>query len=163
MLLLTCFIFGLLGSLAWAGPQGRTVCPSGTFAYRDGSEWSCFKFYRERLIFEDAEEECQNRWKGHLASFNSERQAKSIAAYVAKENMESRFVWMGLQRDEDSDMITGWYWVDGSRSRFRKWVKGEPNGKTEYCATLFAATGHLTWVDLSCNYKFPFLCKWKPT
>ncbi|XP_070611104.1 C-type lectin PAL-like [Erythrolamprus reginae] len=164
MLLLTCFISGLLGSLTWAGPQGRTVCPSSTFAYRDGSEWYCFKFSEEQLAFDDAEEECQNRWKGHLASFNMETQAKSIGAYVTKENMESTDVWIGLRRNVGSSVNTGWRWIDGSRSRYRSWSYKEPNngGSNEFCGSLDHRYGHVSWNDLACGRPRPFLCKWKP-
>ncbi|XP_058047288.1 C-type lectin-like [Ahaetulla prasina] len=166
MLLITCFIFGLLGSLTWAaGPRGRSVCPAGTFSYKDGSEWNCYKFYEDRFTFEEAEQECQFQWKGHLASFKSDKQAKSIAAYVTKENIEGAYVWIGLQRDRDSNLYSGWRWVDGSRALYRKWNYNEPNNltKNEYCVSLYPSTAHLTWVDIDCNNRLPFLCKWKPS
>ncbi|XP_032076661.1 C-type lectin lectoxin-Phi1-like [Thamnophis elegans] len=166
MLLVTCFIFGLLGSLTWAaGPRGRSVCPSGTFAFKDGSEWSCYKFYEEKVTFEDAEQECQYERKGHLASFTNDRQAASIAAYLSKENIEGNYVWIGLRRDEGSSLTNGWRWVDGSRSRYRKWYSSEPNNwySHEYCVALCPLSAYVYWVDTGCsNQKLPFLCKWKP-
>ncbi|XP_070803421.1 C-type lectin-like isoform X1 [Pituophis catenifer annectens] len=166
MFLITCFIFGLLGSLTWAaGPRGRTACPSGTFAYNDRSEWSCFKFYEDRFNFDDAEEECQFKWKGHLASFKSDKQVKTVGAYVSKQNRENSFVWIGLLRDKDSNVTTGWYWMDGSRSTYTKWSSGEPNKLScnEACVGLYPSSGHLTWNDLNCGLKLPFLCKWRPS
>ncbi|XP_032077953.1 snaclec coagulation factor IX-binding protein subunit A-like [Thamnophis elegans] len=163
MLLVTCFIFGLLGSLTWAGLCGQSVCPSGTFAFEDGSERNCYKFYKDNFTFEEAEQECQFRWKGHLASFTNGRQAAAIGAYVSKENIERNFVWIGLRRDEGSSLSTGWCWVDGSQSRYRTWRNSEPNGIHEYCVGLYPRSGHLTWVDLRCRRKLPFLCKWSPT
>ncbi|XP_032076931.1 C-type lectin-like [Thamnophis elegans] len=144
------------------GPRGRSVCPSGTFASKVGSEWSCYKFYEEKVTFEDAEQECQYEWKGHLASFTNDKQAAAIAAYLSKENMDELYTWIGLRRDEGSSISTGWRWVDGSRSRYRKWSSGEPNNQqSEYCVGL-QPTGYLTWVDIPCSYERPFLCKWKP-
>uniref|UniRef100_A0A098M247 C-type lectin 3 n=1 Tax=Hypsiglena sp. JMG-2014 TaxID=1550645 RepID=A0A098M247_9SAUR len=163
MLLITCFIFGLLGSFTRAVcPDGWTVCLSGTFAYKDGRQWNCYKFYEDRLTFEEAEQECQNKSKGHLASFNSDKEAKLIGAYVTEENMEKDFVWIGLQRDEGSSMSTGWRWVDGSQSRYRNWRTREPNGYDEYCVGLRPLSEHVKWVDLRCINKLPFLCKWTP-
>ncbi|XP_070803709.1 C-type lectin lectoxin-Phi1-like [Pituophis catenifer annectens] len=166
MLLITCFIFGLLGSLTWAaGPHARTLCPSGTFAYKDGSEWNCFKFYEDQFTFEDAEQECQFRWKGHLASFKSDKQTKSVGAYVSKESIERGCVWIGLRRDAGSSVTTGWRWVDGSRDTYRKWGYNEPNnlGNNVYCTCLHSSSGYLTWIDIDCNNRLNFLCKWKPS
>uniref|UniRef100_A0A8C5SA63 C-type lectin domain-containing protein n=2 Tax=Laticauda laticaudata TaxID=8630 RepID=A0A8C5SA63_LATLA len=105
MLLITCFIFGLLGSLAWAGPHGRSVCPSGTFANRDRSQWYCYKFYEDMATFQEAEEECHYKWRGHLASFTRDKQAETIGAYINKENIENNHVWIGLQRE---NMVSTW-------------------------------------------------------
>ncbi|XP_032077951.1 C-type lectin lectoxin-Phi1-like [Thamnophis elegans] len=166
MLLVTCFIFGLLGSLTWAGdPKGRTVCPSGTFANKEQSQWFCYKFYEELFTFQEAEEECQFKCKGHLASFISDTQAKQVNSYVSKENIEKKSVWIGLQRRSTSDMNTGWRWNDGTRSRYTRWSSGEPNNKSkdEFCVSLSPQTEHLNWIDLGCNAKLPFLCKWTPT
>uniref|UniRef100_A0A175KDY2 C-type lectin n=1 Tax=Phalotris mertensi TaxID=1260334 RepID=A0A175KDY2_9SAUR len=163
MLLITCFIFGLLGSLTWAGPYGQSVCPSGTFAFNDGSEWNCYKFYEDKLTFEKAEQECQSRWNGHLASINSDRQANSVGAYVTGENMEGDFVWIGLRRDEGSSMISGWRWVDESPSDYRRWSNNQPDnrGHHQFCGGLDPISGHVTWYDLNCSSKYNFLCKWK--
>ncbi|XP_070610988.1 C-type lectin lectoxin-Phi1-like [Erythrolamprus reginae] len=163
MFLITCFIFGLLGSLTWAGSQGRTICPPGTFAHKERSEWNCYKLYEEWSTFEEAEQECQFKWHGHLASINSYKEAKSLAAYVTKQNMESFYVWIGLQREERSNINTGWRWVDGNRSKYRKWGETEPNDRAgqEYCASLDSLYGFVSWADLPCNWKLSFLCKWK--
>ncbi|KAG8148089.1 putative C-type lectin 3 protein [Naja naja] len=68
MLLITCFIFGLLGSLTWA--------------------------------------ECQEKWRGHLASFKSDKESELIGAYVTRKNIENHFVWIGLQRVSGSNLGT---------------------------------------------------------
>uniref|UniRef100_A0A182C5T2 C-type lectin n=1 Tax=Phalotris mertensi TaxID=1260334 RepID=A0A182C5T2_9SAUR len=164
MLLITCFIFGLLGSLTWAGPHGRTTCPCDTFAYKEESEWNCYKFYEAELTFDDAEEECKNTWKGHLASFNSNEQSKSLADYVIKENIKRHFVWIGLQRDVGSHKFSGWYWIDESPSNYRRWSMDEPDNRFyhQYCSGLDPRYGLVTWADLTCTYKLPFLCKWNP-
>ncbi|KAM3832787.1 snaclec coagulation factor IX-binding protein subunit A-like isoform 1-T2 [Vipera latastei] len=165
MLLITCSIFGLLASLTWAAPSVRTVCPSGTFAYKDGSEWQCYKFYEDQFTFRDAEEECQFKWKGHLASLTKDKQIKSVGAYVTKENLDGKCVWIGLRRDAGSSLQTGWRWTDGTRSTYKSWSYGEPDIllNHEACVGLSSATGHERWVDIYCNRKQPFLCKWKPS
>ncbi|XP_029142119.1 lithostathine-1-alpha-like, partial [Protobothrops mucrosquamatus] len=164
MFLITCFIFGLLGSLTWAGPKVRTVCPPGTFRYKDGSQWYCYKFYEDQFTFHDAEEECQFQWRGHLASLTKDKQVKSIGAYVTKENLEGDLVWIGLRRDKGSNVKTGWRWTDGTRSTYKKWSNGKPNvvSNDDTCAGLSPASGHEKWVDVKCGCKYPFLCKWKP-
>ncbi|KAM6436422.1 C-type lectin-like [Liasis olivaceus] len=170
MFLIICFVLGLFGSLTWAeDPQSkvqtRTVCPPGTFAHRDGSQWYCYKFYEDRFTFQEAEEECQFTWKGHLASFTSDTQTKLVGAYVSKENMESDWVWIGLQRSPTSNMHTGWRWTDGTRSKYTSWNPTEPNNRTgkEFCAILYPPSGHLKWLDVDCHLTLPFLCKWKPS
>ncbi|KAG8138558.1 putative C-type lectin protein [Naja naja] len=137
MLLITCFIFGLLGSLTWADPKPRTVCPSGSFAIKERSQWYCYKFYEQLFTFQEAEEECQFKCKGHLASFISDSQAKYINTYVSRENIENKWVWIGLQRVSGSSLNTGWRWNDGSLSRYTRWSSGEPNNKAkdEFCST----------------------------
>ncbi|XP_015681993.1 snaclec agglucetin subunit beta-1 [Protobothrops mucrosquamatus] len=159
MFLITCFIFGVLGSLTWAGPKVRTVCPPGTFADKDGSQWYCYKFYEDRFTFTDAEEECQFQWRGHLASLTKDKQVKSIGAYVTKENLEGDLVWIGLQY-----METGWRWTDGTRSTYKKWSCDEPKieFKNDTCVGLSLASGHKKWVAKGCGRTYPFLCKWKP-
>ncbi|XP_039174990.1 lithostathine-1-alpha-like isoform X1 [Crotalus tigris] len=168
MFLITCFIFCLLGSLTWAaGPSHRTVCPSGTFAYKDRNQWYCYKFYEDRLTFYEAETECQFRWRGHLASLTKDKQVKSIGAYVTKENLRGDFVWIGLQliRDEESNVKMEWSWTDETLSNYTRWSFGEPDttSYSDTCVGLSPATGHEKWVDIDCNRKFPFLCKWKPS
>uniref|UniRef100_A0A8C7E6R6 C-type lectin domain-containing protein n=1 Tax=Naja naja TaxID=35670 RepID=A0A8C7E6R6_NAJNA len=162
MLLITCFIFGLLGSFTWAGPHGRSVCPSGTFANRDRSQWFCYKFYEDQLTFQEAEEECQYKWRGHLASFTRDKQAETISAYVTKENTENNHVWIGLQRE---DMHSGWRWTDGSRSKYRKfnYAESKPASYNRHCAAFSLVYGSLSWSEQDCSRKFPFLCKWKPS
>ncbi|XP_039189352.1 lithostathine-1-like [Crotalus tigris] len=165
MFLITCFIFCLLGSLTWAGPSVRTVCPSGTFGYKDGSQWYCYKFYEDQLTFHDAEEECQFRWRGHLASLTKDKQVKSIGTYVTKENLEGDLVWIGLRQLKGSSGNTGWRWTDGARSIYKNWSSGEPKivSYDDTCAGLSSASEHVKWVARNCNCKLPFLCKWKPS
>ncbi|XP_026581344.1 lithostathine-1-beta-like, partial [Pseudonaja textilis] len=87
-------------------PKPRTVCPSGSFAMKEQSQWYCYKFYEELFTFQEAEEECQFKCKGHLASFMSDNQAKYINAYVSKENLENKWVWIGLQRVSTSNLVS---------------------------------------------------------
>uniref|UniRef100_A0A182C5T6 C-type lectin n=1 Tax=Phalotris mertensi TaxID=1260334 RepID=A0A182C5T6_9SAUR len=162
MLLITCFIFGLLGSLTWAGPQGRTVCAPDSFAYKYRNQWYCYKFCEDRLSFEEAEAQCQYKLKGHLASFNSNKQAKLIGAYVTQKNRRNDFVWIGFQQDEGSSGNIEWRWVDGSESTYRKWNSNRPSWTyNDRCAALYPQSGHVTWYDLDCSSKYPYLCKWK--
>ncbi|XP_026546972.1 lithostathine-1-beta-like [Notechis scutatus] len=162
MLLITCFIFGLLGSLAWAGPHARSVCPSGTFANRDRSQWYCYKFYEDMATFQEAEEECQYKWRGHLVSFTRDKQAETVGAYINKENTENNHVWIGLQRE---NLASAWRWTDGSRSKYRKFNSAPSlvESYNEHCAAFSPVYGRLSWSEQDCSSKFPFLCKWKPS
>ncbi|XP_070610686.1 lithostathine-like [Erythrolamprus reginae] len=164
MLLITCFIFGLLGTLTWAGPLARTVCPPDTLAYRYRNQWYCYQFYDNQLRFEDAELQCQNKLKGHLASIHSDRQAKLIGAYVTQKNRRNSFVWIGYQQDEGSSGSNEWRWVDGSESTYSGWSNYEPTRNYEdSCAGLSPQSGHVTWTEQTCSCLLPFLCKFKPT
>ncbi|KAL7979772.1 hypothetical protein Chor_008110 [Crotalus horridus] len=150
MFLITCFIFCLLGSLTWA----------------DGSQWYCYKFYEDRLTFYEAETECQFRWRGHLASLTKDKEVKSIGAYVTKKILQRNYVWIGLhfERDEESNVNTGWRWTDGTRSIYKNWSSGEPKivSYDDTCVGLSSASGYVKWVARDCNCKLPFLCKGKP-
>ncbi|XP_058047710.1 C-type lectin lectoxin-Phi1-like [Ahaetulla prasina] len=165
MLLITCFVFGLLGSLTWADdPKARTACPSGSFANKEQSQWYCYKFYEDLFTFQEAEEECQFKCKGHLASFTSDTQAKYVNAYIVKENIGKNWIWIGLQRLSTSNILTGWRWNDGTRSRYTRWRAGDPNNMftDEFCVALSPQTERLEWVDIDCNKKLSFICKWTP-
>ncbi|XP_070610685.1 C-type Lectin CRL-like isoform X2 [Erythrolamprus reginae] len=164
MLLITCFIFGFLGSFTWAGPPARTVCSPEAFALKSRSRWYCYKFYDDQLTFEEAEQECQFRWKGHLASFNSETQAKSIGAYVAQKNLKQDSVWIGFREGEGLNGRTKWLWTDGSAVPYTNLSGKKPDNcssSTELCASLSPQSGQ--WNKQDCNRELAFLCKWKPT
>ena len=36
------------------------------------------------------------------------------------------WVWIGLHLDKSQDGNT-WYWISGSKSNYRNWVKGQPD------------------------------------
>ncbi|XP_070610664.1 C-type lectin galactose-binding isoform-like isoform X2 [Erythrolamprus reginae] len=145
------------------GEFGWRICPPGTFAYIGEDEWNCYKFYEGPSNFHDAEDECQDKWGGHLASINSNREAKAIAAYVTEESMGSTDVLIGLQRKPVTD-ITVWHWVDGSLSKYRNWSYGQPSDywDNNLCVGLDHRYGYVSWTVLACDREHPFLCKWTP-
>ncbi|XP_053108436.1 lithostathine-like isoform X1 [Hemicordylus capensis] len=144
--------------------QARSRCPSGSYSYSEGVRWYCFEFYEYPVSFDEAEAICQqNRNGGHLASIASETLVQRIGGYLSQVNLETDFVWIGLQRTSTANMQRGWRWTDGTPFRYSNWLGGTPNniGGKQYCVVLTPGSGYKSWDDATCSIVRPFLCKWR--
>ncbi|XP_053108437.1 C-type lectin-like isoform X2 [Hemicordylus capensis] len=105
----------------------------------------------------------QNRNGGHLASIASETLVQRIGGYLSQVNLETDFVWIGLQRTSTANMQRGWRWTDGTPFRYSNWLGGTPNniGGKQYCVVLTPGSGYKSWDDATCSIVRPFLCKWR--
>ncbi|XP_060100630.1 C-type lectin LmsL-like [Heteronotia binoei] len=173
MTLFAGLFFCLLGSLlssSWAEAapqpelQAGTHCPFNTHSIKEGNAWYCYELYERPRSFPKAEVVCQqNRNGGHLASITSKKQTESIGGYISEISKEKARVWIGLYREQNSDLVRGWRWTDGSFFDYKNWVKGEPNnaGGDEFCVELTAESGFERWNDVSCSSEKSFLCRWR--
>nr|XP_056702645.1 lithostathine-like [Euleptes europaea] len=147
-----------------AKAQAKSRCPVGTYSYHDGLAWFCYEFYEYLLPFEDAEAICQqNRNGGHLASLTSETQTRLVGGYLSRVNRDRAEVWIGLNRNQNSNMYNGWWWTDGSFFRYTSWLGGTPNniGGRQLCVVLTPGSGFKSWDDATCSISRSFLCKWR--
>uniref|UniRef100_A0A1L8D661 BATXCTL12 n=1 Tax=Bothrops atrox TaxID=8725 RepID=A0A1L8D661_BOTAT len=98
--------FGLL--VVFLSLSGTAAdCPSGWSSY----EGSCYKVFKERMNWEDAEKFCtQQQTGGHLVSFQSREEADFVVSLTSPILRDS-FVWTGL-----GDVWKGcsFEWSDGT-------------------------------------------------
>ena len=130
-------------------------CPSGW--EREGDR--CFFWSNEVKTWFEAEETCQKRYGGHLASVTSQ----SVHEYMVSKKKQ---VWIG-----GTDIHSEWVWSDCSVwNFFSGWKSGEPSGThpiyghtencMEYLATLELIGLHYNyaWNDKQCYHEQEFVC-----
>jgi uncharacterized repeat protein (TIGR02543 family) len=61
---------------------------------------------------------------GHLVTINDAEEN----AWIWSQFGTSQPLWLGLYRTPNASLSTGWQWISGSSSQYRKWDSGEPNG-----------------------------------
>ncbi|XP_012969581.1 C-type lectin domain family 4 member K [Mesocricetus auratus] len=102
-----------------------------------------------------AEQTCISR-DAHLTSVTSESEQEFL--YKSADGFP---FWIGLTK---AGTEGDWYWVDGTsfnkKQSERFWIPGEPNniGNNEHCGNVRVSSLQ-SWNDLSCDNKFPFICK----
>ena len=81
---------------------------------------------------------------GHLVTINDTAEQQWI-----KSNFSATTVWIGLYRDDGSNISTGWKWIAGETSTYRNWYSGEPNnlGGNQLCVHMYDATLPGFWDD----------------
>nr|BBN67125.1 bitiscetin-3 subunit alpha [Bitis arietans] len=122
-------------------------------------DWSsrvehCYKVFKERKTWEDAEKFCVEN-SGHLASIEGKEEADFVAQLLSQALKKSKYdynVWIGL-RDESKTQQCSPQWTDGSLTFYEN--LDEPTK----CFGLGEHTGYRTWTDLPCGQKNPFICK----
>ncbi|XP_020509627.1 chondrolectin [Labrus bergylta] len=148
---------------------------------RHGTQRPCYKVSyiqdsRRRLTFEDARKACRLDG-GDLLSIESESEQQLMERFIQRLQAGDGDFWIGLRRSsqryragtKSPGCPSQYYWLDGSRAKFRNWHWDEPSCGTEMCAVLYHQPsappdeeGHFLfqWNDDNCNSKNNFVCKY---
>ncbi|XP_042342979.1 layilin [Plectropomus leopardus] len=155
--------------------NGQRIC-------RRGTERPCYKVSyiqdsRRRLTFEDARQACRSDG-GELLSIETESEQRLMERFIQQLQAEDGDFWIGLRRSPQRYTAAGttspgcpsqYYWLDGSKAKFRNWHWDEPSCGAEMCVVLYYQPnappdeeGHFLfqWNDDNCNSKNNFVCKY---
>uniref|UniRef100_A0A3B3UC57 Layilin n=1 Tax=Poecilia latipinna TaxID=48699 RepID=A0A3B3UC57_9TELE len=149
---------------------------------RRGTERPCYKASyiqdsRRRLTFEDARQSCRSEG-GELLSIETESEQRLIESFIQKLKVGDGNFWIGLRRrpphhqtgNNNPGCPSQYYWVDGSKAKYRNWNWDEPSCGSEMCVVLYYQPstpadeeGHFLfkWNDDNCSCKNNFVCKYK--
>ncbi|KAM4567332.1 layilin [Odontesthes bonariensis] len=155
--------------------NGERIC-------RRGTERPCYKaFYiqdsRRRLTFEDARQTCRLDG-GELLSIETESEQRLIARFIQELRVGDGDFWIGLRRSPQRHQAANtnpgcpsqYYWLDGSKAKYRNWHWDEPSCGSEMCVVLYHQPsvppdeeGHFLfqWNDDNCRSKNNFVCKYQ--
>ncbi|XP_061576311.1 layilin [Cololabis saira] len=154
--------------------NGERIC-------RRGTERPCYKaFYiqdsRRRLTFEGAVQACRVDG-GELLSVETEGEQRLIERIIRELRVGDGDFWIGLRRNPQHHMARNtspgcpsqYYWLDGSKAKYRNWHWDEPSCGTEMCVVLYHKPdappdeGHFLfqWNDDNCSSKNNFVCKYR--
>ncbi|XP_056230880.1 layilin [Seriola aureovittata] len=154
--------------------NGQRIC-------RRGTERPCYKVSyiqdsRRRLTFEDARQACRLDG-GELLSIETESEQRLIERFIQQLQAGDGDFWIGLRRNPQHNRAgtksqgcpSQFYWLDGSKAKFRNWHWDEPSCGDEMCVVLYHQPsappdeeGHFLfqWNDNNCNSKNNFVCKY---
>ncbi|KAM3875223.1 chondrolectin [Diretmus argenteus] len=154
--------------------NGQRIC-------RRGTERPCYKVSyiqdsRRRLTFEDAHQACKLDG-GELLSIETESEQRLVERFIQQLQAGDGDFWIGLRRSPQR-FRTGtsspgcpsqYYWLGGSKAKFRNWHWDEPSCGGEMCVVLYHQPsappdeeGHFLfqWNDDNCNSKNNYVCKY---
>lgn len=174
MTLLGAFIAVLFHAGTVSRVDGQRIC-------RRGTERPCYRvFYiqdfRRRLTFADARRACQSDG-GELLSLETESEQRLIERFITELQVGDGDFWIGLRRNplrlkpEATSPVcpSQYYWLDGSKAKYRNWHWDEPSCGAEMCVVLYHQPsappdeeGHFLfqWNDDNCNSKNNYVCKY---
>uniref|UniRef100_A0A3Q3QDC9 C-type lectin domain-containing protein n=1 Tax=Monopterus albus TaxID=43700 RepID=A0A3Q3QDC9_MONAL len=153
--------------------NGQRIC-------RRGTERPCYKVSyiqdsRRRLTFEEARQACRLDG-GELLSIETESEQRLIERFIKQLQAGDGDFWIGLRRGPQRYRAgttspgcpSQYYWLDGSKAKFRNWHWDEPSCGGEMCVVLYHQPsippdeGHFLfqWNDDNCNSKNNFVCKY---
>ncbi|CAL8335324.1 unnamed protein product [Boreogadus saida] len=155
--------------------NGHRIC-------RRGRERPCYQvFYvqdsRGRLTYEEARLACRSDG-GELLSIETESEQRLVERFIQQLKVGEGDYWIGLRRNPQRSRPAGvsppacpsqYYWLDGSRAKFRNWHWDEPSCGAEMCTVLYHQPsappderGHFLfqWNDDNCNSKNNYVCKY---
>ncbi|TNN01841.1 chondrolectin [Takifugu flavidus] len=153
--------------------NGQKIC-------RRGTERPCYKVSyiqdsRRRLTFEDASRACRMEG-GELLSIQTESEQRLIERFIHQLQAGDGDFWIGLRRSPERSSSgaspvcpSQYYWLDGSKAKYRNWHWDEPSCGGEMCVVLYYQPsappdedGHFLfqWNDNNCNSKNNFVCKY---
>ncbi|XP_033971190.1 chondrolectin isoform X1 [Trematomus bernacchii] len=154
--------------------NGQRIC-------RRGTERPCYKVSyiqesRRRLTFEDARQACRSDG-GDLLSIETESEQRLMERFIQQLQAGDGDFWIGLRRSPQRyrpgstspGCPSQYYWLDGSKAKFRNWHWDEPSCGVEMCVVLYYQPsappdeeGHFLfqWNDDNCNSKNNYVCKY---
>ncbi|XP_034025212.1 layilin isoform X5 [Thalassophryne amazonica] len=154
--------------------NGKRIC-------RRGTERPCYKVSymqdsRWRLNFEDASQACRLDG-GELLSIETEGEQRLVERFIQDLQAGDGDFWIGLRRSpghfraetRSPGCPSQYYWLDGSKAKFRNWHWDEPSCGGEMCVVLYYQPsaprdeeGHFLfqWNDHNCNAKNNYVCKY---
>ncbi|KAJ3590624.1 hypothetical protein NHX12_008574 [Muraenolepis orangiensis] len=153
--------------------NGHRIC-------RRGRERPCYQVSyaedsRHRLTYVNARDACRSDG-GELLSIETESEQRLVERFVQELHLGEGDFWIGLRRNPPRGGPVGgpacpsqYYWLDGSRAKFRNWHWDEPSCGAEMCAVLYHQPsappderGHFLfqWNDDNCNSKKNYVCKY---
>ncbi|XP_028319814.1 layilin isoform X2 [Gouania willdenowi] len=160
---------------------GSTFKINGQKICRRGTERPCYKVSYiqdggRRLTFEEARQACRVDG-GELLSIETEGEQRLIERFIQQLQAGDGDFWIGLRRSPQHHRATTtstgcpsqYYWLDGSKAKFRNWHWDEPSCGGEMCAVLYHQPsappdeeGHFLfqWNDDNCSSKNNFVCKY---
>lgn len=155
--------------------NGERIC-------RRGTERPCYKaFYiqdsRRRLTFEDARQACRLDG-GELLSIETESEQRLMERFIQELRVGDGDFWIGLRRNPQHHRTgstnpgcpSQYFWLDGSKAKYRNWLWDEPSCGSEMCVALHHQPsappdeeGHFLfqWNDDNCSSKNNFVCKYR--
>ena len=129
-------------------PPSVEPCPEGFRLFAHSGK--CYKFFDEKLSWDEAEHKCNSEW-GNLASVPDEETNAFLDSLAPKRG----FIGGYLRSDGT------WAWSDGSPWIFTKWRAGEPNnhGGEEDVIELIGSA----WFDVPANHPYDrgYICQMK--
>ncbi|CAI5693731.1 layilin [Oreochromis niloticus] len=152
--------------------NGQRICRSGT--QRPCYKASYIHDSRRRLTFEDARQACRLDG-GELLSIETESEQRLIERYIQKLAPGDGDFWIGLRRNPQRYSVgtsspgcpSQYYWLDGSKAKFRNWHWDEPSCGKEMCVVLYHQPSETPegrfqfhWNDDNCSSKNNFVCKY---
>ncbi|XP_074498139.1 chondrolectin [Sebastes fasciatus] len=160
---------------------GSTSKINGQRICRRGTERPCYKVSyiqdsRRRLTFEDARQACRSDG-GDLLSIETESEQRLMERFIQQLQAGDGDFWIGLRRSPQRHRAgttnpgcpSQYFWLDGSKAKYRNWHWDEPSCGVEMCAVLYHQPnappdeeGHFLfqWNDDNCNSKNNFVCKY---
>nr|XP_061828830.1 chondrolectin-like [Nerophis lumbriciformis] len=154
--------------------NGQRIC-------RRGTERPCYKVSyipdrRRRLTFQEARQACRADG-GELLSIETESEQRLIERFIQQLYAADGDFWIGLRRSPQRLRGGGgnpgcpsqYFWLDGSKAKFRNWHWDEPSCGGEMCVVLYYQPsappdeeGHFLfqWNDDNCNAKNNYVCKY---
>uniref|UniRef100_T1DE73 Lectin_alpha-CohCI-2 n=1 Tax=Crotalus helleri TaxID=8741 RepID=T1DE73_CROHE len=146
--------FGLLVVfLSLSGTEAGFDCLSDWSSYRE----YCYKFFQQEKTWDDAERFCTKQAKGgHLVSFESAGEADFVAQLVPENIKATKYsAWIGL-RVQDNEQQCNSKWSDGSSVSYDNLM----DLYITKCSGLKKGTGLRKWVNVYCEQKYVFMCKY---
>ncbi|KAG7479064.1 hypothetical protein JOB18_016744 [Solea senegalensis] len=153
--------------------NGQMIC-------RRGRERPCYKVSYiqdsgRRANFDDARQACRSDG-GQLLSIETESEQRLIERFIQQLQAGDGDFWIVLrhspQRYRTETARPGcpsqYYWLDGSKAKFRKWHWDESSCRGEMCVALYDQSpatpdeGHFPfqWNDDDCNSRNSVVCKY---